>query len=241
MRLPPGEHKIKFVVDGSWRCSKSIPTATDDDGTLVNYIEVEAAKTQEELKQEWGVAVKPVSKEEESELQILYLSTGTNEAVNDSKWTNVIPPALSLYQYLEELPHLFASREQYQSFLQSAPYLAPVPQPPMLPRIMDKVIVNADYRKIDNNAHSAQQMPAGRDDNSILAVPNHVVLNHLTASAIKNGTLGVGTTTRYRQKVCLLSGIENEELNSQYITTMYFRQTGDDVVTPGPAPNPVAA
>jgi 5'-AMP-activated protein kinase regulatory beta subunit len=43
--------------------------------------------------------------------------------------------------------------------------------------------------------------PAGLDDNSILAVPNHVVLNHLTASAIKNGTLGVGTTTRYRKKV----------------------------------------
>ena len=45
--------------------------------------------------------------------------------------------------------------------------------------------------------------PAGLDDNSILAVPNHVVLNHLTASAIKNGTLGVGTTTRYRKKVSL--------------------------------------
>lgn len=39
------------------------------------------------------------------------------------------------------------------------------------------------------------------DDNSILPIPNHVVLNHLTASAIRNGTLAVGTTTRYKRKV----------------------------------------
>jgi hypothetical protein len=39
------------------------------------------------------------------------------------------------------------------------------------------------------------------DDNSILPIPNHVVLNHLTASAIRNGVLAVGTTTRYKRKV----------------------------------------
>lgn len=39
------------------------------------------------------------------------------------------------------------------------------------------------------------------DDNSILPAPNHVVLNHLTASAIKGGVLAVGTTTRYKRKV----------------------------------------
>lgn len=39
------------------------------------------------------------------------------------------------------------------------------------------------------------------DDNSVLPVPNHVVLNHLGTSAIKNGVLAVGTTTRYHRKV----------------------------------------
>lgn len=43
------------------------------------------------------------------------------------------------------------------------------------------------------------------DDNSILPIPNHVVLNHLTASAIRNGVLAVGTTTRYKRKVTVLS------------------------------------
>lgn len=48
------------------------------------------------------------------------------------------------------------------------------------------------------------------DDNSILPIPNHVVLNHLTASAIRNGTLAVGTTTRYKRKVSRLPNTEKK-------------------------------
>ncbi|RXK42086.1 hypothetical protein M231_00443 [Tremella mesenterica] len=200
LRLAPGEYRLKFIVDDGWRCSKSIPTATDSDGTLVNYIEVEPLKTVEDEKAEWAMAVKPTIKEED-----------------DSKWTNIIPPSLTLYQYLEELPSTFTSREAANSYFQSVPYLSPVPQPPMLPRILERVIVNGEPRHPDDPRGTgmiASQMPAGHDDNSILAVPNHVVLNHLTASAIKNGTLGVGTTTRYRQK---------------YITTMFFKPTQQDL------------
>lgn len=122
---------------------------------------------------------------------------------DDALWTNHIPVPLTLYQYLEELPHTF-SQEQLHAYYQTAPYLSSVPQPPSLPRILDKVIVNAEPRKTWDDHQQvgwANATPAGLDDNSILAVPNHVVLNHLTASAIKNGTLGVGTTTRYRKKV----------------------------------------
>ena len=39
------------------------------------------------------------------------------------------------------------------------------------------------------------------DDASVLPVPSHVVLHHLSTSAIRNGVLAVGNTTRYRQKV----------------------------------------
>jgi hypothetical protein len=42
------------------------------------------------------------------------------------------------------------------------------------------------------------------DDASVLPVPNHVVLHHLSTSAIRNGVLAVGNTTRYRKKVCVL-------------------------------------
>ena len=39
------------------------------------------------------------------------------------------------------------------------------------------------------------------DDASVLPVPSHVVLHHLSTSAIRNGVLAVANTTRYRKKV----------------------------------------
>jgi hypothetical protein len=48
------------------------------------------------------------------------------------------------------------------------------------------------------------------DDNSMLPVPSHVVLHHLTTSAIKNGVLATGTTVRYYRK---------------YLTVVYYKPT----------------
>lgn len=43
--------------------------------------------------------------------------------------------------------------------------------------------------------------PGMADDASVLPVPSHVVLHHLSTSAIRNGVLAVANTTRYRKKV----------------------------------------
>ncbi|TFY66444.1 hypothetical protein EVG20_g4653, partial [Dentipellis fragilis] len=43
--------------------------------------------------------------------------------------------------------------------------------------------------------------PALADDASVLPVPSHVVLHHLSTSAIRNGVLAVGNTTRYKKKL----------------------------------------
>ncbi|KIY45004.1 hypothetical protein FISHEDRAFT_77032 [Fistulina hepatica ATCC 64428] len=51
---------------------------------------------------------------------------------------------------------------------------------------------------------------AAPDDTSVLPVPSHVVIQHLSTSAIKHGVLAVGTTTRYRKK---------------YLTTIYYKPT----------------
>jgi 5'-AMP-activated protein kinase regulatory beta subunit len=66
--LKPGQYRLKFIVDDSWRCSKQISTATDDDGTLVNWIEVEAPKSEEEIKAEW--ADQPAGKSDDGELRL---------------------------------------------------------------------------------------------------------------------------------------------------------------------------
>ncbi|OLL23180.1 hypothetical protein NEOLI_003978 [Neolecta irregularis DAH-3] len=44
INLPPGPHRIKFIVDGEWRNSSALETATDSAGNLVNYIEVANSK-----------------------------------------------------------------------------------------------------------------------------------------------------------------------------------------------------
>ena len=121
--------------------------------------------------------------------------------VDDSQWTSVIPAPLYLYQYLEELPSTM-NPEQWSEYYRGTPHLTSIPQPPSLPRVLEKVIVNPDSKRpLSDDMVPGIATPAMADDNSILAIPNHVTLNHLTASAIKHGTLGVGTTTRYRKKV----------------------------------------
>ena len=38
--MPVGVHHLKYVVDDEWKCSEDLPTTSDPDGNLVNYIEV---------------------------------------------------------------------------------------------------------------------------------------------------------------------------------------------------------
>ena len=59
-------------------------------------------------------------------------------------------------------------------------------QPPTLPPHLDNVILNSSMSK---------------EDNRVLPVPNHVVLNHLYACSIRDGVMAVAGTTRYRKKV----------------------------------------
>ncbi|KAG4301255.1 hypothetical protein PCK1_002565 [Pneumocystis canis] len=66
--------------------------------------------------------------------------------------------------------------------------------PPSLPPHLGKVILNSNSTM--------------KDDQSILPNPNHVVLNHLAASSIRNGVLAVSVTTRFRNK---------------YVTTVLYR------------------
>lgn len=60
--------------------------------------------------------------------------------------------------------------------------------PPQLPAYMQKSILSL--------------VTPLKDDASVLAMPNHTVLNHLATSSIKDGVLGTSATTRYKKKVC---------------------------------------
>ena len=61
------------------------------------------------------------------------------------------------------------------------------------------------------------------DDASVLPVPSHVVLHHLSTSAIRNGVLAVGNTTRYKKKVRSLAELDNAALpNLIYLFLLPF-------------------
>ncbi|KAI8898185.1 hypothetical protein BC833DRAFT_590836 [Globomyces pollinis-pini] len=38
--MPPGKHHLKFIVDDEWKCSEDLPIASDEEGNVVNCLEV---------------------------------------------------------------------------------------------------------------------------------------------------------------------------------------------------------
>ncbi|KAJ9109055.1 hypothetical protein QFC21_000382 [Naganishia friedmannii] len=207
--LPPGTHRIKFIVDDHWRCAPDLQTATDGDGNLVNWLEVVPPPPAAAAGQGAGVGGK--GKAEEEDWAMADWAQKVRSELDDddpSLWTDEIPWALVEFQQMEEEalsdPPADLPPPQHRAYHQRcSTILSQLPVPPALPPHLNKVILNVTPRELEGTVGGA----AG-DDNSILPVPNHVVLNHLTASAIKNDTLAVGTTTRYRRK---------------YISTIYFK------------------
>ena len=107
-----------------------------------------------------------------------------------AQWTSEVPRSIELAQETEEALH---DNEM------GADASALLPSPPQLPRQLEKVILNAS--PVNGNG-AVTAVAAYVDDNSVLPAPNHGVLSHLAASAIKNGVLAMGTVTRYKNKVC---------------------------------------
>ena len=232
LHLPPGTHRLKFIVDDRWRVSRDLPTATDGDGNLVNYVEIPNVgpahpgplsapgedlpgadadtgrgerNSKIESKKTTMNLIEEARKAEAMRLGLddLFDDEGKDQ---EETWTCEIPTALIEAQEAEE-----AQREAEESgeaarhaHHGSDGHGAPLPHPPALPRQLEKVILNSSPANPSNGTSTGSTV----DDNSILPAPNHVVLNHLTASSIKGGVLAVGTTTRYKRK---------------YVTTVYYR------------------
>ncbi|KAG8745855.1 hypothetical protein FRC10_006882 [Ceratobasidium sp. 414] len=205
--LKPGTHHIKFIVDEQWKCANDLPTAVDDGGNLVNHIEVAEDSVGEALGWEKGLTSAPGAYLTPRRLHLLTLM-----AEDLPLWTSEIPPHLIHAAQLEE--QYLARRTELD-----APPPPLIPHPPALPRHLEKVILNARTTGSATSASGVTKSAVaavggigvgtgGADDNSVLPVPNHVVLNHLGTSAIKGGVLAVGTTTRYHRK---------------YITTIYYK------------------
>ncbi|EMT65018.1 5'-AMP-activated protein kinase beta subunit, interation domain-containing protein [Fusarium oxysporum II5] len=194
----PGTHHVRFLVDGIMQTSPDLPTTVDFGNNLVNYIEVspdDAHKKQ--------VPASPAGPQ--AEAQVAAAAQTVSQAQEKAskpppqpKGKPVPPPE----SYRSQIPQYlvdFDQAEDSQAYQYAVNAIERLPNPPALPGFLSKPILNA-----------ATLM---KDDNSVLNMPNHTILNHLATSSIKNNILAVSATTRYRNK---------------YVTTIVYKPTSSD-------------
>ncbi|KAG2733157.1 hypothetical protein G9P44_004147 [Scheffersomyces stipitis] len=211
--LPVGTHRFRFVIDNELRFSDFLPTATDQMGNFVNYVEVTPEHIQQHLSSlEDQEAVDESQHVHEQPSQASSRKSSVSRGRTDSMWrlTNDDDDMGNgysryhdednatnekNYQFINDIPPIFTDSkvmEQYyiaidkqsKSNGQQQAWL----HPPQLPPHLENVILN-NYNSSD------------RDNNGgALPIPNHVVLNHLATTSIKHNTLAVASVVRYKRK-----------------------------------------
>jgi hypothetical protein len=162
--------------------SEDLPTTVDFGNNLVNYIEVSADDVPRPFDSSNAMGT-PVA---EDEKKLAEQKDGKAEAS-----TKRTKPTLPADRYTSNVPQYLIDLDKAEdttAYQFAAAAIEKLPTPPSLPGFLGKPILNA-----------ATPM---KDDNSVLNMPNHTVLNHLATSSIKNNVLAVSATTRYKKKVC---------------------------------------
>lgn len=185
VHVRPGTHHVRFIVDGNMTTSPDLPTTVDFGNNLVNYIEVSAddlPPPTSTTKDSSGV-----SSSEQAEGKSEHVENKAPDAAAKPAKTK---PVLPDQEYTSKVPQYLVDLdkpEDSRAFQHASKEIEKLPTPPSLPGFLGKPILNA-----------ATPM---KDDNSVLNMPNHTVLNHLATSSIKNNVLAVSATTRYKRKV----------------------------------------
>jgi len=185
----PGIHHVRFLVDGVMTTTPDLPTTVDFGNNLVNYIEISPEDATADSEMPAGDAP-PAGPETPAQQQDA--AAKTDQAAQDelpAPGRGRSVPALD--QYMLPLPKYlvdFDQPEDSPAYQYAVTAIDKLPNPPSLPGFLGKPGLNAAVLM--------------KDDNSVLNMPNHTVLNHLATSSIKNNILAVSATTRYKSKVC---------------------------------------
>ena len=180
------------------KLSRELPTAVDHNNILINYIEVSADDLPGDI-QDSQIASSGATSHRPTTGSITSSGIDSQDyepnAVQESRTvekekdkSKVIPSSPVHYgedwpDYLDDLD----CEEQTNRFRRAASRVEEVPPPPSLPLFLGKSILNGTSLM--------------KDDASVLPMPNHTVLNHLSTSSIRNEILATSLTTRYKRKV----------------------------------------
>ncbi|ODV90409.1 carbohydrate-binding module family 48 protein, partial [Tortispora caseinolytica NRRL Y-17796] len=178
VNLPPGIHRIRFVVDNELRCSDALPTATDSMGNLVNYIQQAKSDSATHNPPVRHKSLPPGMHRRSSNPH----SPGASGEYDDDGYeiyedTEEVAPKV----YTTEIPDIFLDPDAADKYIAED-----YPTPPGLPPHLETVILNTNSTE--------------KDDSSVLPIPNHVILNHLATTSIKHNVLAVATVNRYARK-----------------------------------------
>ena len=186
---------MMFLVDDRMTVDSTLPQTVDFNSVLLNFIEIahedvykarrESTQTTSD-KRDSLQAVQQVPVPEEPQTP--------DEEDTESAEAEQFPPAeeIALGDFRPIIPtalvHIDSLPEEDPRYNQALRIISECQGPPALPTFINKSILNMNA-------------PV-KDDNSVLVLPNHTVLNHLMTSSVKNGVLATSVTTRYRKKVC---------------------------------------
>jgi hypothetical protein len=126
LELPPGTHRLKFIVDDEWKCSNEMETATDPDGNLVNYLQV-MDEEEENENDDFG------------DNDLSTVSSSGSLSNDGKKYSNIIPP---------ELLQLASVSDE----IQKSDWEKKQPQPPTLPPHLEKVLLNSNTVSEEDNS-----------------------------------------------------------------------------------------
>jgi hypothetical protein len=135
LELPPGTHRLKFIVDDEWKCSNDMETATDPDGNLVNYLQVMDEEDEQAHNDEFG--------------DLLTVSSSGSLNNNENKYSNTIPPELLQMASLNEQEKEDQDQAQRRALLE---WEKKQPQPPGLPPHLEKVLLNSQTVSEEDNS-----------------------------------------------------------------------------------------
>ncbi|EAA31360.1 carbohydrate-binding module family 48 protein [Neurospora crassa] len=191
INILPGTHHVRFLVDGQMQTSPDLPTTVDFGNNLVNYIEVSPDDVGRTAAQAAAASAAKDS-QQPTEPKTSASETEESKAPRDRP----VPPAELFENKIPQYLLDFDAPEESPPYLSAVNAIEKLPTPPALPGFLGKPILNA--------------ATLIKDDNSVLNMPNHTVLNHLATSSIKNNILAVSATTRYKNK---------------YVTTIMYKPT----------------
>ena len=173
--LKRGKHAFKFIVDDEWRFAPDQPTVADIEGRINNFIDVTDFKAytgDREFEKEKAAAEYGFSN-----IDTEPLPDGTDEKDSSAKAKADDDPAGSGSNKPDRDGEVFSNTmpdmDDYTK------------EPPPLPPHLRHIILNK---------------PPQLQDTAALPVPQHVALNHLYCTAIKDNMMVLGITQRFKTK-----------------------------------------